>query len=35
MFIHWGLYSVPAGIWHGKKATHPYAEWLQASEHEE
>lgn len=33
MFIHWGLYSNPAGMWQGKKNKHPYAEWLQASEH--
>lgn len=33
MFVHWGLYSNPAGMWQGHKATHPYAEWLQASEH--
>jgi len=33
MFIHWGLYSIPAGVWKGKKNRHPYAEWLQASEH--
>lgn len=33
MFIHWGLYSIPAGIWNGKKIKHPYSEWLQASEH--
>ncbi len=33
MFVHWGLYSNPAGIWKGKKNTHPYSEWLQASEH--
>jgi len=26
MFIHWGLYSVPAGEWNGKKG---YAEWFQ------
>lgn len=32
MFIHWGLYSGPAGIWQGQKIRHPYAEWLQASE---
>lgn len=32
MFIHWGLYSNPAGIWKGKKNRHPYSEWLQASE---
>jgi len=32
MFIHWGLYSNPAGVWEGKKITHEYSEWLQASE---
>lgn len=32
MFIHWGLYSSPAGIWQGRKMKHPYAEWLQGSE---
>lgn len=32
MFIHWGLYSNPAGIWKGDKITHQYSEWLQASE---
>jgi len=26
MFIHWGVYSVPAGEWKGKKN---YAEWIQ------
>src|ERR1035437_2275503 len=26
MFIHWGLYSVPAGEWKGKTG---YAEWFQ------
>ncbi len=26
MFIHWGLYSVPAGAWPGKGTTH--AEWI-------
>jgi alpha-L-fucosidase len=33
MFIHWGLYSIPAGIWKGKKMEEmgrPYvAEWIQ------
>lgn len=29
MFVHWGLYSVPAGVWQGNKAKHGYAEWLQ------
>lgn len=33
MFIHWGLYSNPAGVWRGRRIKHPYAEWLQASEH--
>ncbi|CAA6679204.1 MULTISPECIES: alpha-L-fucosidase [unclassified Lentimonas] len=33
MFIHWGLYSNPAGVWKGQKMKHPYSEWLQASEH--
>jgi len=33
MFIHWGLYSNPAGVWKGAKIKHPYSEWLQASEH--
>ena len=33
MFIHFGLYSNPAGVWNGKKNRHPYSEWLQASEH--
>ncbi len=32
MFIHWGLYSLPAGIWQGRRIRHEYAEWLQASE---
>ncbi|MEI6072339.1 MAG: alpha-L-fucosidase [Verrucomicrobiae bacterium] len=32
MFIHWGIYSNPAGIWQGKKITHEYSEWLQSSE---
>jgi len=32
MFIHWGLYSNPAGVWKGARIKHPYSEWLQASE---
>ncbi len=28
-FIHWGLYSIPAGFWHGKDSDY-CAEWLQA-----
>ena len=27
MFIHWGLYSIPAGEWKGKRAEGP-GEWL-------
>src|ERR1700678_2044977 len=27
MFIHWGLYSVPAGVWKGK-ATPGIGEWI-------
>jgi len=27
MFIHWGLYSIPAGEWNGKRAK-GYAEWI-------
>ncbi|TVR61810.1 MAG: alpha-L-fucosidase [Spirochaetaceae bacterium] len=30
MFVHWGLYSAPGGVWNGEKANHPYSEWLQA-----
>jgi alpha-L-fucosidase len=33
MFIHWGLYSNPGGVWKGRRITHNYSEWLQASEH--
>ena len=30
-FIHWGLYSLPGGIWNGREA--PYlAEWIQSSQ---
>lgn len=32
MFVHFGLYSRPAGIWKGQRNRHPYSEWLQASE---
>jgi alpha-L-fucosidase len=32
MFVTWGLYSPPAGIWKGRKIRHEYSEWLQASE---
>lgn len=27
MFIHWGLYSLPAGEWKGKRTPHP-SEWV-------
>ena len=27
MFIHWGLYSIPAGTWQGKE-TDGYSEWI-------
>ncbi len=29
MFIHWGLYAVPAGEWNGKKVA-GYGEWIQS-----
>ena len=29
MFIHWGLYAVPAGEWNGKKVP-GYSEWIQS-----
>lgn len=32
MFVHFGLYSGPAGVWNGKRIQRNYAEWLQASE---
>lgn len=28
MFIHWGVYSVPAGVWDGTNVTHHGAEWI-------
>ncbi len=29
MFIHWGLYAVPAGEWKaGEVSEHPYSEWI-------
>ena len=27
LFIHWGLYSIPAGEWKGKTSKKDYAEW--------
>ena len=29
MFIHWGLYSLPAGEWKGKRTEFP-GEWIMA-----
>lgn len=29
MFITWGLYSIPAGSWHGVAEKHPYGEWIE------
>ena len=28
MFIHWGLYSIPGGVWDGKKITNGYSEQI-------
>jgi alpha-L-fucosidase len=28
MFIHWGVYSVPAGVWDGTNVTRSGAEWI-------
>ena len=28
MFIHWGVYSVPAGVWHGTNITNSGGEWI-------
>jgi alpha-L-fucosidase len=28
MFIHWGVYSVPAGVWQGTNITRSGAEWI-------
>ena len=33
MFIHWGLYSVPAGVWHGKRVVPGYGEWIKNNRH--
>jgi alpha-L-fucosidase len=32
MFIHWGLYSVPAGVWKGKAHPTGYSEWIMFGE---
>ena len=31
MFIHWGLYAIPAGAWPGKGTSH--AEWIRDTAH--
>src|SRR5665213_1483828 len=28
MFIHWGVYSVPAGVWHGTNIMNSGGEWI-------
>ena len=28
MFIHWGVYAVPAGVWNGANVTNSGAEWI-------
>jgi len=30
MFIHWGLYSIPAGVWNGQRVTKGYSEQIQS-----
>ncbi len=30
MFIHWGLYAIPAGEWNGQK---DYGEWIRTQAH--
>jgi hypothetical protein len=32
MFIHWGLYAIPAGVWKDKVHASGYSEWLMYSE---
>ena len=27
LFIHWGLYAIPAGVWRGKRVSYA-GEWL-------
>ena len=29
MFVHWGLYSMLGGSWHGRKTDRPIGEWIQ------
>jgi len=28
MFIHWGLYSIPAGVWKGRTGPGGFGEWI-------
>ena len=28
MFIHWGLYAIPAGMWKGEDCSDPLGEWI-------
>jgi alpha-L-fucosidase len=30
MFIHWGLYAIPAGVWNGQRITNGYSEQIQS-----
>jgi alpha-L-fucosidase len=30
MFIHWGLYSIPGGVWQGRNITNGYSEQIQS-----
>src|ERR1700737_4038837 len=30
MFIHWGLYAIPGGIWNGRRITNGYSEQIQS-----
>ena len=32
MFIHWGLYSIPAGVWKDKVHAEVYSEWIMFGE---
>ena len=30
MFIHWGLYSIPAGVWNGRRIANGYSEQIES-----
>ena len=32
MFVHWGLYSIPAGVWKDKVHAEGYSEWIMFAE---